>query len=486
MTNRKMSLGIITSIEKFYINSKRIIVGSAAEGWSHAVSADKHFIEINPSNAGKTIPSVKNEEIIHKPVINNEPARSAGQTIDYLNEENKIVDKFGKLKALIEYEDLNLINDSFGQDGAVDLYNAQKRTFNNNDLNIVIIGGGVIGLYLAVTLKYTLGHEVNILVLDHRSITQHVRKPFNREWLTYIEADIVQKYAPPNIKGLLGCFGVEGFTGLPINLLETVLMLSCKDQGVQFYFAPKLDYSKLNNKSISLFFDATGGRLNGCTYSKSNPEKIDIKVPEKVNNVSVSRQSLIKITLKACDAYHVPYLKDLKIETHMIKLTHIPISLLKDVFNFIERRNAAHLFYIWKGVLKNEINTGLVFINLTSQERDLLISCIENPVNLKRFLKNNNDIANSLNDTVKSLLQMLVNSNGSSGIKINPPFSYAPYLNLDAEKGRFAGKHIFPIGDAYFCGHPKVGNGLWTHLGFINDLVKKIATENKIYKAPDA
>ena len=62
----------------------------------------------------------------------------------------------------------------------------------------------------------------------------------------------------------------------------------------------------------------------------------------------------------------------------------------------------------------------------------------------------------------------------------------SPHINLNAEFGHFAGKRIFPIGDSYYCGHPKVRNGLWIHLRFINDLVQEIATAHKIQTAEDA
>ena len=78
---------------------------------------------------------------------------------------------------------------------------------------------------------------------------------------------------------------------------------------------------------------------------------------------------------------------------------------------------------------------------------------------------------------------MLTTLDINSLIKVEKPFSYLPYINLNAELGHFNGKRIFPVGDSLFCGHPKVGNGLANHLKFINNLVEKIATahnENNI------
>ncbi len=490
LENLKKCLCITSSIEKFYKNSKSTIVSKAALGWFFTASFDKHFME-KYFSSDTIIPCPKKEDILHIPIINSEPSFNARQTINYLNKEDKIVEKFKKLKALIQFKDLNLINDSFGHDVDVDIFTAQERTFNSQRLNIVIIGAGATGLFLANTIKYTLGNDVNVLVLDNRSNKQNTRKPFNREWLTLIPSRIVQKYTPPNIRELLECFGTNGFIGLPINMFETVLMLSCKDQGVKFYFSPKLDYLKLNNKSISFFFDATGGRLFECEYSTLNSQEMGLKLQNslmdfrctginQLHNMLHSEPNYVKVTLKASGAYHFPYIGNSKIHTHMIKLTGIPKSLIKAALDFIEPRNAFNSFYVWKGVLKYEFNEGLVLINLTNKEHDLLTSCMYNSMNLKIFLKNNCDILSSLNGNIKSFLQMLVNLDVSSQIKVEQPFSYAPYINLNAEFGYFGGKRIFPIGDSLFCGHPKVGNGLGAHLESINNLIQEIATAHKI------
>lgn len=489
LENPKTGRSVISSIEKFYKNSKSTIVNNAAQGWIFSANFDKHFIE-KKSTGSETVTPAQKTGTLNRPTIKNAPSLNAKETINALNEEGKIVEKFNKLKALINSGDLNLINDSFTDEAGIDIFTAQQRTFNAQALNIVIIGAGVTGLYLACILKHTLGIDVNVLVLDNRSIKQNTRRPFDREWLTHIPTDLVQKHTPPNIRELLKCFGTNGLIGLQINMLEALLMLSCKDQGVKFYFSPELDHSKLNDKSISVLFDATGGRLNESEYSAPNSEKSDLKLQNLIkgfrytginpqNKIPRSEPIDLNITLKNSGALYFPYSGNSKIHIHMFKLIGIPESLLKAVYDFIEPRNASNLFYVWKGALKGDFNEGLVFISLTNKEHDLLTLCVDSALDLKTFLENNSNILSSLNDNIKEFLVMLGNLDNSNQIKINQSFSYAPYINLNAESGHFGDKRIFPIGDAYFCGHPKVGNGLWTHLGFINDLVQGIATAHK-------
>ena len=295
------ALGIVSAIEKFYKNSKGSIVSNAAQGWSHAASIDKPFIEKNLKNSSKVKISEVKETVIPCSIVSEEPSRNARQLLDWLNNEEETVEKFKKLKTLIECGDLNLINDSFFNKNDIDISIAQQKTFSSNGINIVIIGAGITGLFLASTLKNTLGKNVNILVLENRSDKEHSRKPFNREWLTHIESHIFQRHTPPFIKELFECFGMDGFVGLPLNMLEAILMLSCKDQGVKFYFSPMLEYSRLNNKNIGFFFDATGRRFAGSEYSNTSPDKIDIELPERIMggaSTDINSHKHISVTLK--------------------------------------------------------------------------------------------------------------------------------------------------------------------------------------------
>ena len=56
------------------------------------------------------------------------------------------------------------------------------------------------------------------------------------------------------------------------------------------------------------------------------------------------------------------------------------------------------------------------------------------------------------------------------------------YINMNPEQGYINDRRIFPIGDSFFCGHPKLGNGLSVHLEFINLLVEKILVQIPSYK----
>ena len=87
-----------------------------------------------------------------------------------------------------------------------------------------------------------------------------------------------------------------------------------------------------------------------------------------------------------------------------------------------------------------------------------------------------------LNTKIISFLDMLVTIDNDNTTKIERPFSYYPYINMNPEQGYINDRQIFPIGDSFFCGHPKFGNGLSIHLEFINLLVEKILVQIPSYK----
>ena len=94
--------------------------------------------------------------------------------------------KYDRLKKLINSDDVNIVNDSFKEDTKTDLGCAIEKTFDSETVNLVIIGGGVCGLFLANSIKNWFGDRANVLVLDNRSKHSNTRESFKRGWLTHI------------------------------------------------------------------------------------------------------------------------------------------------------------------------------------------------------------------------------------------------------------------------------------------------------------
>jgi hypothetical protein len=483
------NLNTISEIVKFYINSKNAFVSFASGGWLFTKSFDNHFIWRQPQISFKYLNEKHSNFFLNDSIHNISVINDSTKTIDYLNAEKSVKEKFDKLKKLIEEKNLNLIHDSFKSLPNNDVQRAQNLTFKDGKLNIMIIGGGVTGLFFASSIKNILGDKVCILILDNRSKLPNTREIFSRNWLTHIPVKTVQKNISKNISNLLGDFGKNGLIGIPLNLLESILMLSCKDQGIKFYFSPKIDYLKLNSKLISFFVDSTGGRFNEIDYSDLITQEVDVKVPHSFMNfkkIGLNQleclpqkvKSHLDIKLKIINFIHFPYIENTKIHTQMFKIIGIHSSLLKPLIDFIKPINGLNLFYVWEGDLQDEINEGLVLVNLTIKDYKIFSNCSFYSKNLNQFINNNMEVLKSLDENINSVLNKIKELDKNNLIEIEEPFSYLPYVNLNAENGYLNNKRIFPIGDSLFCGHPKVGNGLGNHFKFINHLTEKITTIN--------
>jgi hypothetical protein len=484
---------IINVITDCYKEFKLEILKDASLGWFFTDSFERELMVKRTDDFFIDKTFSKKINISHSSIQDKQSLLTARETINFINNLNDIKKKFSMLKKIVESNNSNLTNDSFKENRNIDIFGAQERTFNPKKINIIIIGSGITGLFLANTIKHQLGSLVNVLVLDNRSYKINTLKTFDRSWITYLPSYVLQKFTPSNIRVLLECFGADNKIGLPINIIETILMLSCKDQGVNFYFSPKIDYSKLNNKNITLFFDATGGRIKDNISNLSTQTLFNIEVKNidlnlthagiiQLHNKTYSEPHHIKFALKGSGSIHYPYIHNSKIHTYMIKLSGLTKELTKKVFSFIKNANDLNLFYVWEGSLKEEINESLVFINLTAIEYDLMILRINTAINLKKFLNQNLDIKTQLNAKIISFLDMLVTIDSDHLTIIERPFSYYPYVNMNPEHGFINDKQIFPIGDSFYCGHPKLGNGLSVHLEFINLLVEKILVQIPSYK----
>jgi len=477
---------VVFAVDEFYQNITKRIVSEAAPGWLYTDSFDKYFMQVNPlsimpkkkkySSQSNRFVSINEQNVLQF---------DSSQILKKLNNKKSVFKKYNYLKKLINSDDVNLVNDSFKEDTNADLGHAVEKTFDSENLNLVVIGGGVCGLFLANSIKSYFGNRANVLVLDNRSRRANTREPFKREWLTHIPAHFFKIDKPSNIVSLMECFGTNGLIGIPINILETVLQLSCKEQGVKFHFSETFNYSKLSNDVIDLIFDATGGRLKECSYSTSNSTDLTLNINKanlnlnyagvnQLHNIPGVGADYLGVVLKPSGDFHRPYIEGSKIYTHMFKITGIPINLMETILDVVRDHNSLNLFYVWRGALKAEINEGLILVNLLDKECAFLTSIIDDPIKLKTLLRNSPNISEYLNGNIISILEMLVEMDVNSQIKIEQPFKYCPYVNLNAGFGLLSGKRVFPVGDSLFCGHPKMGNGLGSHLPIINELLEKI------------
>ena len=157
-------------------------------------------------------------------------------------------------------------------------------------INIVIIGAGPAGLSLSNTLANSdQGKDkFRILVFENRLERfkdgdidigmMGKKRPYSRDWVTEIASQIMcpidSRYSSADVSwNATLCLVLAvilkqnsgatlGIVGLPINILETLLLLSSRDMGVKFLFDDFVDYLDLLRLVPNLaVFDGSGHRL---------------------------------------------------------------------------------------------------------------------------------------------------------------------------------------------------------------------------------
>ena len=471
-------------INTFYTGLRSEVLNAAAKGWLYDLKFDQNFL-------------ARNEEInLHTKINNSKNAssyKSQKQNSAFkletiaakLNEIEDLGDKFHTLDCLNTSESKLLFADSFSESNSYDFQDIQNSAFKKNKLNVVIIGAGPCGLYLSNALKYQLTNKINILVLDNHCDERHFKKPFSRRWLTHLPMKYFEEYFDDDVGKLAGGFGTDGYIGLPINLIETLLLISSKKNGVKFYFDHNFDYSDFNNSLVDLIFDASGGRMQNINQKMPSERDIEIEIPNVDMNFgyagtknlpikNLNSNGNFSISLKEDGYYHYPHFNENRIFKRMMKLTHVPISMHPNLMEFVRSLNN-NRFYIWKGMLASEINQLLVIINLTITEYNYLKPIISDMQLLNIDLVGKALASGNLGSDLMDFFKLCA-ANHDGQICMNSPFVSMPMVNLTPLDKRINGVEVYPVGDSLFQGNPKVGNGLGRHLNHIKKLVSTIAS----------
>ena len=210
-------------------------------GWQFVLAKDESFLYNSAENQLRTDCL---ENTARKTEQDELQDQFVGLKIDFLSEILKITDlnyRWKYVKNLTSLQNAELLHDSFSsieEDGTL---LALKECLNGKRVNIVILGAGCAGLFLANALKLKLGEAVNILVCEKRAYRPGVKKPYSRNWLTNI-------------------------------------LISCKNSGVNFYFNPELDTKFIEGTNSHLIVDATGGNVDHLYSQNTAPKELTVSI----------------------------------------------------------------------------------------------------------------------------------------------------------------------------------------------------------------
>lgn len=250
------------------------------------------------------------------------------------------------------YHILNEIID-FKLPGNVDNINDLKRQFvdlqnKSKHLNILIIGGGPVGLFLANYINQLYNQtysdfKVNLVLLENRVENENIRYPFTRSrqfqiFTRYLDIVLPNIYCIKNNR--------SSYQGLymPIKYLELLLYLKAYEEKIPIYLTRKYkdwkDIKELvRTLKIDVLYDASGGRVEGLTLDAEHNMVNNINMNSEMIKFKTSpKDNLVEVDLKSQEDYgmdkflgiefygprsfyHVPESFDLRFKTDFDYLT---------------------------------------------------------------------------------------------------------------------------------------------------------------------
>jgi len=414
-----------------------------------------------------------------------EPTDISQAASDHLTRIVQLEDASIQYAALEELTQLNtpsLIQDSFMGLTEIQSHQAVCQFFSKGQLNLVIVGAGPIGLVLASALKLVLQSDVNVLVVENRVSSRHHKLPYERRWITNIPLALLQGLVDKTLIAIFARIGDGNNIGCTINVLESLLLLSCRRLGVKFLFSESTDLSFIRDSPVQLVFDASGNRLQPPPWPDSSGQIVvrhsietdllgsnDAKISPygiKIHPSPENRQ----INLGSYNNLLFPLYKSKPVKLAMLKLVHIPARLYGKILSYIKQHNADNKYYVWPGTLQAAINQVIVIVNLNKAEYDYLCNHHTFPMRLTEAMQIEAFSA-SLDERTGDILKLLAEQAAESEqIGIDAPFLFEPYLVNTAMRELLFDRPLIRIGDSIYNGNVKHGNGLGPHLQYLRHI----------------
>lgn len=342
-------------------------------------------------------------------------------------------------------------------------------------INICIIGGGCCGLTLANSLKFTFGSKIRVLVIENRVESKHQKLPYSRRWLTHLHRASVDSFIDPLITNLLARVSQDRLIGVPIYIFETLLMLSSKCLGVDFYFGEYSELPELEYIHFDLLFDATGGRMRaeskGIVKARENgPSYLSKQLAfytagfERFGIPQVTTPDSIEIETAWFGNRLRPLIDGDPITLCNLKITGVSVVFFENLIIWCRKCNHDAKFYVWPGNLIASINELLIFVCLNAIEAQQFSQLFTAPIPIQ-LVVDHLSMSAPIDPRIRELFQILAEQDTKADCYVEPPYYFRPYLSPATIVPETSSTKIaIPIGDSVYNGNPKVGNGLARHL----------------------
>lgn len=338
---------------------------------------------------------------------------------------------------------------------------------------IVVVGAGPIGLLAALTLRKFADESVCIQVVEKRSDRSGYKEPYSRDWLTHLAFELFAPLVPADVMHIIERLGRER-CGLPINLIESLLLLAARRAGVRFSLSDGEKLDTTGMAPVALLLDASGGQWREAVASEtpSAPQQVSWSAarqhgaafvqsgyPAAIDHGPLSTQLVVQ------DDYAYPVNKGRPLQLAMVKITGIPATFQQALRQAVTPHNADHKFYIWRGNMPPELNELLVIVKLSRAElRTLgeLYSPTDDTLSVDQVLAN----ARGLSQRLTKLMQRIRTLDSARVMPaVQRPFIYTPrWLAVPQHAYAWRETPVIKLGDSVYNGNPVSGNGLTGHM----------------------
>lgn len=449
-------------------------IDDIALGWTDALLFDGKYISPKLKSKTKTCNISDFRESVEFSV---QGSTSSEQLLCDLPVDGPVVELAEAVERLNKLPESALLRDDYSHVAEDQLHAILGNSFIPGRFNLVIIGAGPVGVLMAASLKKELGQAIDILLIESRVSTAHLKKPYNRRWQTNIPLSLIDKMLHP--KAALACArtGDGHFIGVDICSLESLALLSARAVGVRCLFVEQDPLDWLAEAPVHLLVDASGARWR-------KPGKLEEKIypglllkqattqAQSYVDYGVVRSTSIpnsRVDVRHKDGWLQPLYRGGAIKQSLIKVQDIPIACYQPLLQWILQNNQDNKFYLWPGRKHAEINRLLLFVSMTAKEHQVL----------SRFISGDNvelidviqwcEFKSSMDPRLQSLLrQIYAHGKAHCTASVSRPFIFEPrMLDPDVTSDTFHKIPVLPIGDSFFSGNPKSGNGLGVHLHHI-------------------
>ena len=465
--NNQTKKNLDLELKKFFFEKAPELLTRASMGWIYTLSYEKEFLihnfylkETNQRKQKKKIGYFKEKGL-----------KQNFDLFEKLQSFYSINEKWKFMKGINSKKNFGVLNDSFeNKTDKITLQLAKKFLSSNNKLNVLVIGAGCCGLFFANNLKKKLGKLTNILVCDNRIQQPGVREPYSRNWLTNLPKFLFNNKVDKSITEVFDWFSNGNYIGVTLNMMEILLLQSCKKNDIKFLFKDDPYDDLIKESNVDLLVDATGGKISEF-YPSHKEKNILLKIPTNQNN-----KEYLSFFLKEKNNYHYPFFLDKQIINYQFKIVGISENLSTMISKYINENNYDNLFYVWVGKLNKELNEVLIIVNIKEPDIEIFHDLLKKRICIKEFEFFDKKTKSRIDNRIVELIKIILNTKTNlDEIYLEPPFSYTPRIKLFYKNlPTYYDRTIIPIGDSYYTGNAKVGNGLGMHLLYIDELTKYI------------